>query len=177
MVGVGLDSDSPYDVLLAIPPTQYLEKLSTGLYRTRISLKNKNGSVLGANLINGRLLHFSTSRVGFAEIQSCRPQTNLPTQSPRTPMPTRKTAPPTKSRIEGGTLGTDSPTSRSVESIDGRIDEPSDINDNFVGYESVKFLQFYFYAIALVAMLGLGLIILSVFEKGNKTYRVSTLSL
>ena len=77
------DKESPNDVLLAIPPTQYLEKLSTGFYRTRISLKNKDGSVLGANLMNGRLIHFSNDRVGFAEVHSCTPEpTEVPSSAP-----------------------------------------------------------------------------------------------
>ena len=93
MTGVDLDEESPFDVLLAIPPTQYLQKLSSGLYRTRISLKNKNGSVLGANIMSGRLVHFDNSKVGFAEVQSCNLSTSNSPSSVPTPIPTKKNPP------------------------------------------------------------------------------------
>lgn len=112
MVGLDLDETYPFDVLLAIPPTQYLQRLSSGLYRTRISLKNDKGSVLGANLMSGRLVHFGNPEVGFAEIHECEPS---PTMAPSTAPSIQRTAAPTKSpSVKPTRVRTQQPTFRKI---------------------------------------------------------------
>lgn len=74
MVGPFLDERNPHDVLITIPPSHYMEyNPKTQMYRNRISLRNKNGSVLGHNILQGRTLHFDVlkKRIGFAEQSSC----------------------------------------------------------------------------------------------------------
>mmetsp|Transcript_5572 Transcript_5572/g.9206 ORF Transcript_5572/g.9206 Transcript_5572/m.9206 type:complete len:898 (-) Transcript_5572:47-2740(-) len=66
----GLDPTSPYDVLLAIPATNYMEySPTTGLYTSRLYFTETQGGVLGANAMQGHNVVFDweNGRVGFAE--------------------------------------------------------------------------------------------------------------
>jgi len=68
-----LDPTSPYDVLLAIPATNYMEySPTTSLYTSRLYFTETQGGVLGANAIQGHNVVFDWEhgRVGFAE-SSC----------------------------------------------------------------------------------------------------------
>jgi len=65
-----LDPTSPYDVLLAIPATNYMEySPTTSLYTSRLYFTETQGGVLGANAIQGHNVVFDweNGRVGFAE--------------------------------------------------------------------------------------------------------------
>mmetsp|Transcript_13741 Transcript_13741/g.20058 ORF Transcript_13741/g.20058 Transcript_13741/m.20058 type:complete len:493 (+) Transcript_13741:177-1655(+) len=66
----GVDSDSPNDIIIAIPASHYMEydsdddKYSTGLF-----IDEHGGSVLGANTMQGHNVFFDmeTNQIGFAE--------------------------------------------------------------------------------------------------------------
>lgn len=67
-----LDLDHPYDVLLALPPTHYMElSEATGAYYARFYMEEppRSGSLLGANAIMGHDVLFDAKnhRVGWAE--------------------------------------------------------------------------------------------------------------
>lgn len=65
-----LDPTSPYDILLAIPATNYMEySQTTGLYTSRLYFTETQGGVLGANAMQGHNVVFDWEhgRVGFAE--------------------------------------------------------------------------------------------------------------
>ena len=69
-----LDPVHPEDVLIAFPASRWMEYNSnTGMYRPRISFENANGSVLGANVMQGHDITFDLlrDRIGFAETVTC----------------------------------------------------------------------------------------------------------
>ena len=80
-VGVGLDAGaddneagSNVSIVFAIPPTAYMEHVpSTGRHRMRLSLKSTEGSVLGANALQGKNLHFNLQQneFGFESASTC----------------------------------------------------------------------------------------------------------
>jgi hypothetical protein len=68
-----LDPDHPSDIILAIPPSHYMEyDPSKGSYTSRFYPTERSGSVLGANAIMGHDVFFDvdTDRIGWAE-SSC----------------------------------------------------------------------------------------------------------
>ena len=72
MVGLAgeLEPDSPYDVILAVPASHYMEYDSdTDLYTPRVYLDERSGSVLGANAMQGHDVFFNMedNYIGFAE--------------------------------------------------------------------------------------------------------------
>mmetsp|Transcript_22080 Transcript_22080/g.65407 ORF Transcript_22080/g.65407 Transcript_22080/m.65407 type:complete len:785 (-) Transcript_22080:110-2464(-) len=69
-----LDPDNPRDVLIAIPPKNYMEwNPASGAYRARISFEYSGGAVLGSNAMQGHTILYDLEkrRVGFAESKSC----------------------------------------------------------------------------------------------------------
>jgi len=65
-----LDKDRPTDVLVAMPPTHYMEyNPKTWRYSSRLYFNEKRGGVLGANFMMGHDVYFDVhrGRVGFAE--------------------------------------------------------------------------------------------------------------
>ena len=65
-----LDKDRPTDVLVAMPPTHYMEyNPKTRRYSSRLYFNEKHGGVLGANFMMGHDVYFDAhhGRVGFAE--------------------------------------------------------------------------------------------------------------
>jgi Xylanase inhibitor N-terminal len=65
-----LDPSAPYDILLAVPATSYLEySPKTGLYTSRLYFTESAGGVIGANAMQGHNVVFDweSGRVGFAE--------------------------------------------------------------------------------------------------------------
>ena len=71
------DPSHPFDALLAIPATHYLEyNPSTGTYRAKITLDSKIGSFLGINAMQGHAFFYDLAkdRIGFAESYNCRPK-------------------------------------------------------------------------------------------------------
>lgn len=73
MAGTDLDPEHSRDVLLAVPASHYMEYVVGGSYRNRISLKSSGGTILGANVLQGRHVNFDLTnlRIGFAEHNSC----------------------------------------------------------------------------------------------------------
>ena len=77
--GVGASTDenevaSSVSIVYAIPPTAYMEYVpSTGRHRMRLSLKSTEGSVLGANALQGKNLHFNLQDniFGFESAMTC----------------------------------------------------------------------------------------------------------
>lgn len=68
-----LDPDHPSDIILAIPPSHYMEYDKTdGSYTSRFYPTERSGSVLGANAIMGHDVFFDVDndRIGWAE-SSC----------------------------------------------------------------------------------------------------------
>lgn len=66
----GLDPKNPNDVLVAIPPTHYMEySEKTRKYSPRIFFTEEEGGVLGANFMMGHNIFFDdeNKRLGFAE--------------------------------------------------------------------------------------------------------------
>lgn len=64
------DKDHPYDVLMAVPPSHYMEyDPETKLYACRIYVQETGGSVLGANAMMGHDVLFDAEkdRIGWAE--------------------------------------------------------------------------------------------------------------
>mmetsp|Transcript_15553 Transcript_15553/g.33473 ORF Transcript_15553/g.33473 Transcript_15553/m.33473 type:complete len:731 (-) Transcript_15553:467-2659(-) len=73
------DPQNPFDALLAIPATHYMEyNPSTGTYRAKINLFSKMGSFLGINAMQGHAFFYDLAkdRIGFAESYNCRPKMN-----------------------------------------------------------------------------------------------------
>lgn len=71
------DPQHPFDALLAIPATHYMEyNPSTGTYRAKITLDSKLGSFLGINAMQGHAFFYDLSmdRIGFAESYNCQPK-------------------------------------------------------------------------------------------------------
>jgi hypothetical protein len=65
-----LDPTAPYDILLAIPATNYMEySPTTGLYTSRLYFTETQGGVLGANAMQGHNVVFDweNGRIGFSE--------------------------------------------------------------------------------------------------------------
>lgn len=64
-----IDPDHPYDVMIAIPPSHYMEQDSTGKYTARFYDTESGGSVLGANAMMGHDIMFDVDnlRIGWAE--------------------------------------------------------------------------------------------------------------
>jgi len=73
-----LDLNHPYDVILAIPPSQYMEhSKGSKIYTARIYAADENNEMpplLGANAMMGRDIYFDVeeNRIGWAESYSCR---------------------------------------------------------------------------------------------------------
>jgi Xylanase inhibitor N-terminal len=68
-----LDSTSSYDLLIAIPASNYMEySPTTNLYTSRLYFTETHGGVLGANAMQGHnvIFDWENGRVGFAE-SSC----------------------------------------------------------------------------------------------------------
>jgi hypothetical protein len=70
VVGDDVDPDHPKDILVAFPPSRYLQKTSLNRYVLRIYFEFGRG-VLGANFISGHNVLFDKEqgRIGFAESQ------------------------------------------------------------------------------------------------------------
>jgi len=64
-----LDKNHPYDVVVAIPAKNYMERLSDGNFMNRIYDTEEDGTVLGANAIMGHDVFFDAQnmRLGWAE--------------------------------------------------------------------------------------------------------------
>ena len=64
-----LDTDHPYDIILALPPSHYMELDERGKYTARFYDTEGSGSVLGANAIMGHdvLFDVDNNRIGWAE--------------------------------------------------------------------------------------------------------------
>ena len=65
-----LDDNRPTDVLVAMPPTHYMEyNPNTNRYASRVYFNEKHGGVLGANFMMGHDVLFDAhrGRIGFAE--------------------------------------------------------------------------------------------------------------
>jgi hypothetical protein len=74
------DPDHPFDGLLAVPATHYMEyNPSTNTYRAKMTLDSKLGSFLGINVMHGHLYYYDLlkDRIGFAESYNCRPKLGL----------------------------------------------------------------------------------------------------
>jgi len=72
MVGLAgdIDSDSPQDIILAVPATHYMEySASKETYTPRIYFTESKGGVIGANAMQGHnvLFDWENKRIGFAE--------------------------------------------------------------------------------------------------------------
>ena len=71
------DPKHPFDGLLAIPASHYMEyHPTTNTYRAKISLDSKLGSFLGINAMQGHAFFYDLAkdRIGFAESYNCRPK-------------------------------------------------------------------------------------------------------
>jgi len=64
-----LDADHPYDVIVAIPPSHYMELDSSGQYTPRFYDNEHGGTVLGANAMMGHDVLFNIDKqvVGWAQ--------------------------------------------------------------------------------------------------------------
>jgi hypothetical protein len=65
-----IDPDHPYDILIAFPPSHYMEyDIDTDKYTARFYISEKGGSVLGANAMMGHdvLFDIDNDRIGWAE--------------------------------------------------------------------------------------------------------------
>eukprot|EP00543_Licmophora_paradoxa_P007368 CAMPEP_0202447730 /NCGR_PEP_ID=MMETSP1360-20130828/6492_1 /ASSEMBLY_ACC=CAM_ASM_000848 /TAXON_ID=515479 /ORGANISM="Licmophora paradoxa, Strain CCMP2313" /LENGTH=223 /DNA_ID=CAMNT_0049064949 /DNA_START=13 /DNA_END=684 /DNA_ORIENTATION=+ len=70
MSNLGFDTDSPNDIVVAVPPTHYMEySLKNKKYTSRLYFSEGHGGVLGANFMMGHdiLFDVDNSRMGFAE--------------------------------------------------------------------------------------------------------------
>ena len=63
-----VDIDHPYDILVAVPPSIYME-YENGMYTANIFFDEPEGNVFGANLMSNHDVHFDIElyRIGFAE--------------------------------------------------------------------------------------------------------------
>jgi len=74
LVGEALDPNSPFDILVHIPPWHYMEyDPDNDLYTPRMYLDESSGTVLGANTMQGHDVFFDmeNGHIGFAE-SDCR---------------------------------------------------------------------------------------------------------
>lgn len=74
------DPRNPFDGLIAIPATHYLEyNPSTGTYRAKIVLDSEMGSFLGINAMQGHAFFhdLAKDRIGFAESYNCQPKAGI----------------------------------------------------------------------------------------------------
>lgn len=64
-----LDPDYPYDVILAIPPSHYMEQEGSGKYTPRFYDTERSGSVIGANAMMGHdvLFDIDNNVIGWAQ--------------------------------------------------------------------------------------------------------------
>ena len=65
-----LDSNNPTDILVAMPPTHYMEySMEDKTFKSRVYLNEMHGGVLGANFMLGHdiLFDMDNNRLGFAE--------------------------------------------------------------------------------------------------------------
>jgi hypothetical protein len=68
------DSQNPFDVMIAIPATHYLEWIpATGAYRSKITLDSKIGSFIGMVAMEGHAFYYdlTADRIGIAESLNC----------------------------------------------------------------------------------------------------------
>jgi hypothetical protein len=94
VAGENVDPDHPNDILVAFPPSRYLQKTSSNRYALRIYFEFGRG-VFGANFISGHNVLFDKEqgRIGFAESQCVLPEedessfTSPPTTTTTTPPP------------------------------------------------------------------------------------------
>jgi len=101
-----LDPSNPSDILVAFPPSRYLEKSpSSSWYQFSVDFSDYGYGVLGANFIAGHDVFFDVenNRIGFAESRCDRElidwnSTWSPTASPE-PMPTPTSSEPTDAPI------------------------------------------------------------------------------
>jgi len=71
------DPEHPFDALLAIPATHYMEyNPNTGTWRAKINLFSNLGSFLGINAMQGHAFFYDLAkdRIGFAESYNCQPK-------------------------------------------------------------------------------------------------------
>jgi hypothetical protein len=66
-----MDADHPFDVILALPPSHYMEQDNTGKYTARFYDTEGGGSVIGANAMMGHDVLFDndSTKIGWAESQ------------------------------------------------------------------------------------------------------------
>jgi len=70
LAGSTVDYDSPYDILLAVPSTHYMEySPSKGVYTSRFYFTETQGGVIGANSLQGHdvIFDWEHGRIGLAE--------------------------------------------------------------------------------------------------------------
>jgi hypothetical protein len=70
LAGEAFDPKFPYDVLVSIPPSHYMEyDPETGRYTPRLYMEERSGTVLGANTMQGHDVFFDIENgfIGFAE--------------------------------------------------------------------------------------------------------------
>ncbi|CAJ1959388.1 unnamed protein product [Cylindrotheca closterium] len=67
-----MDAEHPYDIIIAIPPSHYMELDDSGKYTPRFYDNEHGGSVLGANVMMGHEVLFNVDKqvIGWAE-SSC----------------------------------------------------------------------------------------------------------
>lgn len=118
-----LDPNHPYDVILAFPPSHYMEyEPENGKYTSRFYVTESRGSVIGANAMMGHSILFDVDndRIGWAEsecdytrivtengydfsitgkLETAPPEESLP-ESPDVPRTEPLTSPPIVSREE-----------------------------------------------------------------------------
>ena len=68
-LAANIDPEHPLDVLVAMPPSHYMEAVGNGLYKARINMREPSGGVFGANTIMGHDVYFDVEgqRIGWAE--------------------------------------------------------------------------------------------------------------
>ncbi|KAL3792156.1 hypothetical protein HJC23_009620 [Cyclotella cryptica] len=74
------DPQNPFDVMIAIPATNYLEYIpATGTYRSKITLDSKIGSFIGIVAMEGHSFYYdlTSDRIGMAESFNCQPKSGL----------------------------------------------------------------------------------------------------
>lgn len=74
------DPQNPFDVMIAIPATHYLEYIpATGTYRSKITLDSKIGSFIGMVAMEGHAFYYdlTSDRIGMAESFNCQPKSGL----------------------------------------------------------------------------------------------------
>ena len=74
------DPENPFDVMIAIPATHYLEYIpATGTYRSKLTLDSKIGSFIGMVAMEGHAFYYdlTADRIGIAESFNCQPKSGL----------------------------------------------------------------------------------------------------